>query len=303
MKKFLIKTGIFSAVLLVSIYVVFTLADGQADPFYVRFTTPKQHSLILGSSKAAQGIIPSVINSEIPQSALFNFSFTVGQSPYGPAYLKGIKKKLDTTGTNGNFIITVDAFSISANKENPEDEQLFPENNSFLAKTGAMDASPNIDYLVHHYPEPFYKILVNKSPLFLHHDGWLEVTVNDAYLSSDAALERSIKDYKNRVKEIAISTKRLEYLSKTIKYLKNYGEVYVVRMPVSPEIFKIEDAYLPNFEQLLQNKTTQLNVPYKSFSPQNMEYEYTDGLHLYKQSGIHFSKDLAAWILSIKNNE
>ena len=303
MRKFLIKTVLFSLVLMASIYGVFLVADGNSDPFYMRVATPKQSSLILGSSKAAQGILPSILNVEIPNTEIFNFSFTVGQSPYGPSYLEGIKKKLDTTSQNGIFIITVDAYSISATKEAPDNAALFPENDSFLATTMFVNERPNLDYLIHQYSEPYYKILANKSPLFLHDNGWLEVTVDDSYSQNDAALNRSVKTYTERVKGITISNTRFEYLEKTIEYLKKYGEVYVVRMPVSLPLFEIEEIYLPNFEQLLQNETSLLKVPYKSFSAQNSKYQYTDGLHLYKESGAQFSKDLAAWILSIKNNE
>jgi hypothetical protein len=296
MRKFLIKTSLFVLLLMAFICGVFYMADGRSDPFYMRLATPKQTSLILGSSKAAQGIIPSVLEAELPNTEIFNFSFTVGQSPYGPAYLEGIKNKLDTTALAGIFIITVDAYSISAEKTQPNSPSLFPEREGFLAATESITSTPNIDYLIHHYSEPYYKILVNKSPLFLHNDGWLEVTLDKNYLENDEALNRSVKNYSKRNLKFAFSKTRYDYLEKTINFLRKYGEVFVVRMPVDPLLFAVEEAYMPDFEELLTNTAARLKVPYKNFSSQNAMYQYTDGLHLYKESGVQFSKDLAAWI-------
>jgi len=82
MKKFIIKTAIFSFLTLSCFLFVLSRADGNTDPFYIRFTTPKQASLILGTSRAAQGLQPAVIN-EIGKTQLFNYAFTLGQSPFG----------------------------------------------------------------------------------------------------------------------------------------------------------------------------------------------------------------------------
>ena len=102
-------------------------------PFYVRFTSPTQHNLIIGTSRAAQGIQPTVLNEIIPNKSFFNYAFTAAQSPFGPVYLKSIQKKIDTTTKNGIFIVTVDPWSISSKSKDPNDSSKFRENNLALA--------------------------------------------------------------------------------------------------------------------------------------------------------------------------
>jgi hypothetical protein len=55
------------------------LADGTSDDYYLKFSTPKQGSMILGTSRAKQGLIPSVLSEAIEGGdvKLFNFSFTL----------------------------------------------------------------------------------------------------------------------------------------------------------------------------------------------------------------------------------
>ena len=91
MKKFIVNICLFLIIVLLTILGVFWQADGKTDPFYLRFTTDKQNSLILGTSRAAQGLLPEVLNSKLNRDDFFNYSFTLGHSPYGPTYLKSIK--------------------------------------------------------------------------------------------------------------------------------------------------------------------------------------------------------------------
>ena len=62
MKTFLVQISIFIGICSLSFIAIFSLADGATDAFYLKFATPKQSSLIVGSSRAAQGIIPNIIN-------------------------------------------------------------------------------------------------------------------------------------------------------------------------------------------------------------------------------------------------
>ena len=62
MSRFLIKLIVFSIFPTLTLYYLLLMENGTADPFYQRFTTSKQEALILGNSKAAQGIIPTILN-------------------------------------------------------------------------------------------------------------------------------------------------------------------------------------------------------------------------------------------------
>ena len=60
MKKFSIHISTFLIILVISILAVFYVADGYADSFYLKISSSKQKNLILGTSKAAQGVQPQV---------------------------------------------------------------------------------------------------------------------------------------------------------------------------------------------------------------------------------------------------
>ena len=87
-------------------------ADGRFDPFYLRFTNGSHQSMILGTSRAAQGIRPDVLNQKLAQrfSEINNFSFTLLHSPFGEVYFDAVKTKLDSSPTGGSqlFLIAVD---------------------------------------------------------------------------------------------------------------------------------------------------------------------------------------------------
>ena len=120
MKKFLLNASIFSALLTGSILAVFFIADGRSDSYYTRFTTGTQHSLVIGTSRAAQGINPQVLDEIIYKNNehhFFNYSFSLFDSPFGPAYYKSITKKLNPVVTDGIFIIAVDPWSVCSKNE------------------------------------------------------------------------------------------------------------------------------------------------------------------------------------------
>ena len=104
---------------------------------------------------------------------------------------------------------------------------------------------------------------------------------------------------KVHLRKAKISTKRIEYLVKTINYLKEYGDVYIVRLPVHPELMQIENELMPNFDRLIDEAITQSN-DYLDLTNQNEKYTYIDGNHLFKDSGKEVSELIANWIKNSK---
>lgn len=100
MRQFLIQVLVFCAIAVGLFLAFLSQADGSTDPFYIRFTTPQQESLILGTSRAAQGLQPKVFDS-ISSLDIYNYAFTIGHSPYGKTYLNSIKKKIRENTKNG----------------------------------------------------------------------------------------------------------------------------------------------------------------------------------------------------------
>lgn len=79
------------------LYAVFSLENGNADPFHLKMVAPQQQSMIFGNSKAAQGLIPAVLDSMVDDKqypSFFNFSFALNMSSYGLVYMKSIRKNL-----------------------------------------------------------------------------------------------------------------------------------------------------------------------------------------------------------------
>lgn len=301
MKKFLFITCGFIFALFVFFYIVFSQANGYTDAYYLRLATPKQSSLIIGTSRAAQGIKPTVINQVLNRNDLFNYAFTLGHSPYGPTYLNSIKNKLLPATKDGVFILAVDPWSISNANDDPNDPTQFREADLLLGTTFSVTSRPNIDYLIENYDEPYYKLLYNTDKTkLLHEDGWLEINVPIDEGIMNQRIQTKIKEYQDHAVNFKKSDTRLQYLNETIGFLKQHGEVYLVRLPVSPGLMEIEDQFMPEFNSLIEKLAAKNNSSYYNMSPLNADFIYTDGNHLYKDSSDGVSELIAKWILSRK---
>lgn len=306
MQKTLVKFGVY-LLLIVSIHYLAAMQAGSYfDPFYLRFTTGKHHSMIVGTSRAAQGVLPEILNRELGDkyTEIGNFAFTVANSPYGEVYLKAIQQKLDTTRTSKEniFILAVDPWSI-ATKNNPTDDvALYRENGLFLdnMKTIGKTGKPNYEYLSKGYVESWGKILyrpmTTKRRMRLHEDGWLEVNVPMSEAEVQRRMANKIDTYKELLSGFSLSINRLTELERTIIYLEKYGEVVLVRLPVCAEIGKIEDELMSDFDKKMCGLSQKHTVPYWSFMDKLSEYIYTDGNHLYKESSRKISAEIAIMI-------
>ncbi|MCB0445526.1 MAG: hypothetical protein KDC68_07740 [Gelidibacter sp.] len=302
MKHYLYKLFLFSVVIAISIGFVFSRADGHFDPFYKRFTSAKQSSLILGSSRVAQGLMPSVFDNTFGNKTFYNYGFTYNTCPFGPTYLKSIKSKFDTHSKNDMFIIAVDPWVISSDGINPNDSLQFDESESFLGKITSVNCNPNLSYLIKGYSDMYVKMLYNKSPYFLHDDGWLEVTVDLTTEQHQKMIDKTVKDYIKKCDTYKYSKVRLDYLKKTILYLKQYGTVYLVRLPVGTEMIAIENQLIPDFDAKIYELSQATSINYINLFKDTTKYDYIDGHHLTKESSLLISKKVANFIQNIEEN-
>jgi len=301
MKRFIIITCGFILILFVFFYAVFSQADGYSDAYYLRFTTPKQSSLIIGTSRAAQGIKPSVLNRVLERNDLFNYAFTLSHSPYGPTYFNSIKKKLLPETEDGVFVLAVDPWSVSNASTDPNDSTQFAEAKLILGNTYFVNSKPNINYLLKSYNEPYYKLLFNSDhTTLLHEDGWLEIDITMDESIVNERVQRKIKEYQDQAASFKKSDLRMEYLNKTIEFLKLHGEVYLVRLPVDPVIMEIENQFMPEFNTIIEEISAKDHTLYYNMSALNADFIYTDGNHLYKNSAEGVSKLIADWIVKNK---
>ncbi|MBC8150847.1 MAG: hypothetical protein H8E97_06130 [Bacteroidetes bacterium] len=289
------------------------IADVTTDDYYLKFSSPKQSSLILGTSRAKQGIIPSVLSSSIENSnlSIFNFSFTLKSSPFGLVYYNAIKQKIDLESKDGCFIVTVDPWSLS---KKISDVNKTPDSLSVLFGISDFTSQPNFKYLFKQFPHGWGRILLNRieKPILkyyssqldssltgafsmLDNDGWLDVytPLDSAFVKRKEA--EIFELYRNKSNYQTGSESRIDYLDTIVEFLSNHGEVYVVRLPVHKKMLSIEQQYMPDFNNKISNALLK-SKGYLDFSTLDNEYSYTDGNHLTKTSAKEVTQHIGEWI-------
>lgn len=306
MKRFWYQIGFFLSGLFILIGIVFFSADGYSDGIYLKFTTPKQTSLIIGTSKAAQGIHPKILNKVLEREDIYNYGFTVIHSPFGPAYLKSIQNKLKKS-EDGVFIIAVDPHSISSKTKDPNNILGFRENETAVGAIENVNTYPNFEYLLFHYPEQYIYILTRKiryvSQGLLHEDGLVETGLSTDPELVQQRINEKIVSYTQQTEEYKFSEIRLQYLEKTILFLKQFGNVYIVRLPVVKPLLKLENSIIPDFDDKIEAICKKNNLRYLNFTNRATKYTYDDGNHLDTESGKLLSKEIGEWIKSLEKNK
>ena len=281
------------------------LENGRADVAYQKFTPPKVRSMILRISKAGQTIIPSVLNEILKglyDEPTYNFSFSLYASPYGDLYNKAIKRKLKSNAGSSLFIVTVDPWSISGPLGTPNDPSTFEENSLYLRDAWLVDVNPNLFYLYKHYVKSFYEILIQRlkpGKTKIHLDGWWET---EDFVDKNIVSARTnhlVRSYTEYSEMHQFSSLRLKSLQDLLAYLKERGDVLVVRLPLHPVIFKIENDAIPDFNKIVSQLCDKTGVIYQDLNFLASELFFEDGLHLDKES----SRKLSVYIAELVNEK
>lgn len=271
---------------------------GGVDAFYGRFASPPAGSLILGTSRAAQGIRPAVLAARLGgqfEGPLLNYAFTLTHSPYGPAYLASIRRKLRPGVRHGLFIVAVDPWSLSAaGRADTAAAESFPEEKSFIGQLREVSQSPNLAYLTRYQTKPLYRLPLDFATATerLHPNGWLEVNIGLDPAQVRARTARKLLDYQKLAATQHLAAGRLAALRHTIGFLKPHGRVVLVRLPVGPGLLALEQQYQPGFEAQMRQLAADFAVPYLDYSA--APYATTDGNHLQKGASEKFSQQLVA---------
>lgn len=307
MKEFLRRLGLFALLPLFVAALTFMKADGRTDPYYLRFTTPRASSLILGTSRAAQGVQPQVLDSALRANGKlvrsFNYSFAIGLSNYGPVYLRSVLKKLEPTGTDGIFVLTVDPWGL-AGREGSTEGYEGEDDWSFLASMDLVNMDPNIEYLLTEYDKPLLRIIlpdprVDAGKLTLHKDGWLDVAVPMAPEDIEERTLNKLNEYRTeRVPGQALSAMRLGYLSLLVDTLKQHGTVLLVRLPVGARMRALEDSLAPNFNAVMDKMARSKGSNYLDMTQDERDWTFIDGHHLASSSGSDATIAIAQALLS-----
>lgn len=307
MKSILLKTSIL-AIVLIACYYFFMgqLARHFVNDNYSKFTH-QAPSLIIGLSRAHNGISPAILDSMLQsfphQGEFLNFAFEKSQSPYGEVYLEAIKKKIPKNTTRGIFILGVSPASFTAPaylttakdiKENDE--------KSLIGKISELNKNPNYEYIRKGYGGSLYKALFPYNPqvtTVFHSNGWEEFKLysgNYHVSENDVAkwTSQTMGGYKKLMKTNpeVVSSYRLESYKQLIRYLKQHGQVLVVRMPVDPLVLSMEEQWWKEFNTEMTLISASFEVPYFDFSDAT-QYKTYDGSHLSSEYAKEFSVQLA----------
>ncbi|NND94937.1 MAG: hypothetical protein HKN45_08725 [Flavobacteriales bacterium] len=301
MRGFIIKVGLYVVLLLCAHYFAAHFADGRTDGYYLRFTSPQQSNLIIGTSRAAQGLRPEYLDRVSDSTEFFNYAFTLLHSPYGEVYRESIKKKIKEGTLDGTFIVTVDPWSISAKGSDANDPSKFKEKNTELGRTSQVNSDPNLEYLLENYPYGWGRLILrrikqNPSMHTLHPDGWLEINVPMDRQSVRKRTDRKMKDYRKNAKTFSPSEIRLTELKNTIEFLQARGDVHLIRLPIPGEMIQLEEEYMPDFYSSMNNLSQQYNIPFYDMTLLPDTFTYTDGNHLHKSSSKTVSRLVAEYL-------
>lgn len=287
----------------------YILSLNYVDEYYYKFTYPAG-SLILGISRANDGVVPEILEREVDRNMIetpvLNFAFHLSQSPYGPVYYEAIKKKVPAKTRKGIFILSVTPGALSIPAYLEDDPKTFSDRFSILHKVDDVNTAPNFEYMRKVYGKALYKAFLDPDLGIrtVHYDGWMEVDVNaPGFNISDKHTQKWKKEiidsYKGFEGFYKFSNTRFNSLEETIRFLKKHGQVILIRIPVDPEILSLEHQFMPDFDDLMAQLSQRNKIPYLNYNTTGKRYETYDGAHLSKTGAIQFTQDLARDINSL----
>jgi hypothetical protein len=301
MKWFLYKLLVFGAIALLTHVIAGYHMNGDTDTNYLRFTPQENTGLILGTSRAAQAICPGDLDVH---PGLFNASFSMYTSPYGEVYFEYIKKQMNKRARDQFFIFCVDPWSLSSSIDSLTGEEMFVEENKLLAMTRSI-SFPNWEFMIEQCAYGWGNIIMEHyrptSSMFLHSNGWLEVNRPYDEVRVEKRRANKLKGYK---KDVFVSNRPSDYrkreLRRMLQDMKGYGKVMMVRIPVHPDFFDLEQAFWPSFENEMKQLAKEEGVFFWSPKELNSELPFNDGHHMNKEGSHRFSGLLNAKVDSLK---
>ncbi len=304
MKGFLSKLLLFGGFAFITHVIAGYHMNGNTDTNYLRFTPSKNTGMILGNSRAAQAISPDDLKAHL---GLFNAAFALNTSPYGEVYHRYIKKQLNEEARDQVFVFCVDPWSLSSPFDPQTGQEGMVEESKFIATTSSI-ADPNWEFMIEQYAYGWGNIIREHyrptSGMFLHTNGWLEVNrVYDA-VRAEKRRANKLKGYKA---EVFVSNRPSDYrkkeLRKMLQEMKGYGKVMMVRLPIHPDFFEMEQAFWPSFENEMEQLAQEEGVIFWSPKEMNTELPFNDGHHMNIKGSHRFGEILNQRIVALKHNE
>ena len=258
-----------------------------------------QKNIIIGTSRASQALQPSELKKVTGQS-FFNFAFNGSLSKYGDVYNAAIFKKLDTTASQGTFILAVDPWSLAVKKGDELDFPLAHDQQNYLNQLTSFTGSMNLSFLYHNYNYGWMHLIwdyyKSGSLAITHEDGWMEIVRDTAQARIEERKGKKLLAKQKEIVDYAMSTYRLESLKKLILYLKSKGSVYLIRLPISKEFYQLENGHFTTFEKEIQSIVNGMGVSYWDMVSIQDSVKYNDGHHINRLYAPYISARVGEWI-------
>ncbi len=292
-------------------YFVHKLSQGYVDWYYNKFTQ-EAGGLIMGLSRADQGIAPYILEKELEEFDMGQpiVNFATNQSSFGKVYLNAIQKKLKGTSDNGLFILAISPGSFTAPEGMGVENILNFDKKTVMGKINNFTSAPNYDYITNCYAQPLYNVFYPNTWQYHmpHLSGWNEVkaqTESDTITKSDISHWKSLtlRKYRQKIKIERISQYRIDSFVDIIQYLKTKGKVFVIRLPADSDIIAMEDDLWGEFDKKFDSISKKHQVLYLNYSKLPNEYKTYDGSHLISKSAKKFSYKLSRDISKILKGE
>lgn len=262
----------------------------EKDIDYSKFTHKADH-LILGVSRAKVGIVPAVLKDRLNlDGEVLNFAFTGLVSPYHQDYYELAKRKVRKDQVQGSLFI------LSVNPGNLGSGQDFLSRSAPIYDLYLVNSFPNPEYILKNInmQNPFMFDLLQPSPkekpMFVAHpDGWGERTRDSEIPDSSI-----YNTYQRSLASREYDKDRIEILSKLIQFLKEYGNVVLVRMPVDRKMAEMEGMAFPDFDNKLSALAQRYNAHYLNYPKHAIpDLEFSDPHHLLNTGAKRFTEQLA----------
>lgn len=285
MKRFAVASLLFSLVLAMLFALAFVLMPpGMIGDVYARVSSPRQQSLVVGTSRAAQAVNPATINEKLRgvyAPELYNFSFHLDASSYNEVYARAVMNKLDAPRKGRHlFILAVDPWSLRRLDSIPMELSL-----------SSVAAKPNAEYLVKNFTRSWFSPLPRHS--YVNEYGRTEVDYTPR--SQAEWLKRvsmRMPAYEKMARNYEFSAGALLALEDLARSLKSRGgDVYLVRISTSRPMMDLENKVCPDFSARMRKAARRVGAVYLDFG--GAKYATTDGNHLTMAEGDRFSAALA----------
>ena len=267
---------------IINVVLLITLYPKSTDPYLYKLTADFKGGIIVGSSRASQGLNPDYLGGHY-----INYSFSNLESSFTSDYIDAIIEKFESSrSTKKSLIIEVNPWNLSDSENIKKRGSLFKRRNSYpIFKT--------FEYLYFKYsPKDLLRnIIMPDTRLKTHKNGWLEVKLDEDEISSNLRSKKKLETYVVIAGQSKLSDVKLRNLVNLITYADQNNIPYlIVRLPVSQGFKSLEKKYCPKFDEIIRGILKDTSS-YIAIS--DSEFMFTDGHHLRKESANKISKNLS----------